>query len=122
MLFALSMLSASVGANVGISGSYNPKRDEFLDNATKRIKQTLTLPQSEQVGQLGKHIQTVTYTHDKGNYDISYTIDIVANSPKALTKKAKLYSYQIAHYIGVHYNKEHLQSKGFVVKHKTDND
>ena len=93
-------------------------RDDFINNAQKRIKNTLILPQSEVVGEQGKLISSVTFTHDKGKFDISYTIDVVANSPKALQKKAKLYSYQIAHYIGANYNKEHLVSKGFVVIEK----
>lgn len=121
MLFALTMLGASMGA-VGTTTRKNyledDNRDDFITNAQKRINNTITLPQSEVVGKEGKLISSVTFTHDKGKFDISYTIDIVANSPKALHKKAKLYSYKIAHYIGANYNKEHLVSKGFVVTEK----
>jgi hypothetical protein len=116
LLFALTMLGASMGTGIGMTTNSYSRREDFLDNAANRVKQILPLPQSEQVGQLGKHIQTVTFTHNLGKYDISYTIDIVANSPKAITKKIKLYSFQISHYISSNYNKEHLESKGFIVE------
>ena len=131
ILFALAMLGASVGVGNGVARKNyleDDNRDDFINNAQERIKNTLILPQSEVVGEQGKLISSVTFTHDKGVLDISYTIDVVANSPKALQKKAKLYSYKIAHYIGANYkiahyiganyNKEHLVSKGFVVTEK----
>lgn len=120
ILFALSMLSASmgVGAGIGHSSSYNGRREDFLEKATNRLQDTLTLPKSEVIGVLGKQLTSVTFTHTLGKYDISYTIDVVANSDKALYKKTKLYSFQISHYISANYNKEHLLSKGFVVIEK----
>lgn len=100
MLFALGMLSASIGAvDIATRKNYleDDNRDDFIINAQKRINNTITLPQSKVVGEKGKLISSVTFTHDKGKFDISYTIDVVANSSKALHKKAKLYSYKIAH-------------------------
>ncbi len=122
MLFALTMLGASMGMGGGIghSSSYNGRREDFLEKATNRLQDTLTLPKSEVIGVLGKQLTSVTFTHTLGKYDISYTIDVVANSDKALYKKTKLYSFQISHYISANYNKEHLLSKGFIVNDKVD--